>query len=589
MTKKGDADYIIVGAGAAGGVMAARLSEDPNKQVLLVEAGSDYGTETEFPAPIRYGFGNPENGGPAEVRGHHWYPESDNPISVGQLRERRGGLYGHTGEGKERHAIDLPRGRIIGGTTSVNSQMWVRGTTEDFDYWSTTLGCGSWTFENVLPFFNAIESDADYGHESFHGDSGPISVRRHLASEWRTADQAWHDACLAAGFTNCDDVNAPHTRGGVGSLTLNNLDRVRLSSALTFVAQARNRPNLLIRDESETTRVLFDDNPVTPRAIGIELSDGTTLFARVEVILCAGAIGSPHLLLRSGIGSSSELSDAGIQPLVDLPAVGKNLRDHPQAGFSFRMRADLNPNNFDGSAHPMPMYLRYTAEPIEDEPEVTNDMLFYVGPLQSQVGEAEHLSGHHGTGNRMFVTIPSLMLELSSGTLRMPPAHQDGSPDMEGMPVIEMDWLQHSSDRIRLRQGVRLALDLAQSKEMSAVLENPVEIILPDSFSLQIDSTDEEIDAWVATHVTTSHHQSSTCRIGDPDDPNAVCDENGLVLGTQGLRVVDASSMPDCPRANTQVTTYMMAERISGIMNYGSLEAALKALVDTRLPYSKFS
>ena len=147
--------FVIVGAGAAGGVMAARLSEDRAKHVLLIEAGTDYqraGNNQGLPDAIRYGYGNPGNGGPAEVRGHHWYPDSDNPLAATTTIAMPGGLYGYTGEADELHAVDLPRGRVIGGTTAVNSQRWVRATTEDFDYWSGALGCKTWSFANVLPF-----------------------------------------------------------------------------------------------------------------------------------------------------------------------------------------------------------------------------------------------------------------------------------------------------------------------------------------------------------------------------------------------------------------------------------------------------
>ena len=233
--------------------MAARLSEDREKRVLLLEAGVDYerdGSNEGLPDGIRYGYGNPGNPGPAEVRGHHWYPDTADPHALAAA-VNAGGLYGYTGSGDARHAVDIPRGRLIGGTTSVNSQMWLRGTTDDFDYWSTELGCESWSFDNVLPFFNSIENDVEFGHEEYHGDSGPITVRRHPRNLWREADVAWYDACINHGFESCADVNAPGSLGGVGSLALNNVDRVRQSSALTFLAVARERPNLTIRGDAE--------------------------------------------------------------------------------------------------------------------------------------------------------------------------------------------------------------------------------------------------------------------------------------------------------------------------------------------------
>ena len=269
-----DADFVIVGAGAAGGVMAARLSEDRAKHMLLIEAGTDYqraGNNQGLPDAIRYGYGNPGSGGPAEVRGHHWYPDSDNPLAATTTIAMPGGLYGYTGEADELHAVDLPRGRVIGGTTAVNSQIWVRATTEDFDYWSGALGCKTWSFANVLPFLNVVDTDADYGTEAYHGDHGPITVRRHPRSAWREADLAWHEACVAAGFASCADANAPGTLGGVGALALNNVTHVRQSSALTFLAQARGRPNQVIRGDCEVRRVVFDDARGSPRAVGVEL------------------------------------------------------------------------------------------------------------------------------------------------------------------------------------------------------------------------------------------------------------------------------------------------------------------------------
>jgi choline dehydrogenase len=172
----------------------------------------------------------------------------------------------------------------------------------------------------------------------------------------------------------------------------------------------------------------------------------------------------------------------------------------------------------------------------------------------------------------------TLMLELSAGAVMLAPPKLDGTPDIEAMPVIEMGWLTHEADRFRLRDAMRLSLQLAESAEMSMVIERP---IAPAADEVNSESADAVFDSWIASHVVSSQHQTSTCRMGGPHDPEAVCDEEGRVLGTEGLRVVDASLMPDCPRANTQATTYMIGERIARIINAGSLEAAIRAVTQS--------
>ena len=234
------------------------------------------------------------------------------------------------------------------------------------------------------------------------------------------------------------------------------------------------------------------------------------------------------------------------------------------------MREDIAPDNMDGSAYPMPLYLRYTAEPAAGTTAFANDLLLYPGPLQSRAGSAPT-----SAGDRTFMIQATLMLGLSAGAVTLAPPKPEGTPDTAAMPVIEMGWLAHETDRIRLREATRLSLQLAESAEMSTVIERP---IAPATDEVDSESADAVFDSWIASNVVSSQHQTSTCRMGGARDPAAVCDEEGRVRGTDGLRVVDASLMPDCPRANTQATTYMIAERIARIINAGSLEAAIRTV-----------
>ena len=292
-------DVVVVGGGTAGCVVASRLSEDPSRRVLLLEAGRDYPSWETLPrelADVRY----------VPMRGHAPNPDPRHD-------------WGLTFAGKDSAPISVPQGRAIGGGSSINGSISLRGPTGDYREWAD-LGCPSWDWEHVLPAYRALEDDTA-GSEAIHGRGGPWPITRAHEQEYGTLQKGFVDTCRSAGQPDCFDFNAPDAHG-VGPVPMSRYGTRRISAATAYLNPARSRANLTVQCEVIVSRVLFDGE----RATGVELANGTTISAR-EVILCAGAIATPALLQRSGVGPRDILDEAGVSALVDRP-VGANLLDH---------------------------------------------------------------------------------------------------------------------------------------------------------------------------------------------------------------------------------------------------------------------
>ncbi|MQG82336.1 MAG: mycofactocin system GMC family oxidoreductase MftG [SAR202 cluster bacterium] len=501
--------HIVVGAGSAGAALATRLSEDPERSVLLLEAGPDYPDLETMPVDLKFGWGT---GADFVVEDEHNWKYTAKSTAKGPT-------------------MDVPRGKVTGGTSAINGQVFLRAIPEDFEYW-VSMGNDEWSYEQVLPYYRKLETDTDFS-DDFHGTEGPIIVRRHPLDELQPDQAAFYNACVAAGYAENPDHNHPDATG-VGPYPLNNPEGIRWSTAVGFLSMARHRINLTIRPNCTTRRVLFDDT----RATGVEVESGGETFVvnGDEIILSAGPIGSPHLLMLSGIGPADQLAEHGISLVKDVPGVGQNLRDHPTVHVSWRAQPDVPaPPQEVG---PQKVALRYTA-PGSD---IKNDMI--------KVMRFRKI-------DRLLVMSVGLYLALGKGELKLQ------SPDPDVQPSLDYNYLQEAEDRRRLREGVRLCLELVDMKEFEKVVGERVN---PDDAAL---ASDNALDEWLMRSVSTMHHISCTAKMGPDSDPMAVVDQHGRVKGVQSLRVVDGSIMPDCTRANTNVPIMMMAERIADFIKAG--------------------
>jgi choline dehydrogenase len=491
---------VIVGAGSSGAVIAARVTERGQRDVLLLEAGPDYGNVAALPRDLA------DAGRNSMIR-HDW-GYRHRPTTV-------------------QFAFRFPRGKVVGGSSAVNTCIALRGQPRDYDEWAAR-GLNEWSWEQCLPAFKRLERDLDFA-SPWHGNDGPLPIRRHPQGELAVWQAAFLEACKDLGFAACPDSNEPNTHG-VGPHAMNKVDGRRVSVADAYLTpEVRARLNFKLLPSTVVRRIVFRDRRVD--SVEIERQNKVQTIGAEEVVLCAGAVNTPGILLRSGIGPRSELERLGIDRVADVPAVGAKILDHPGCAIFLLPRFGAR---IDRRAPLIQTVLRYGSTAGGHG----SDMLLQPG---SKLNTA-----------RVDWPLVSLMCAVGKprghGTIRWLRAGPTS------VPQIDSRLLEDPHDRDMAVEAMALAFEVAQTPILRRLASHfwPSERTLRDR---------ARIGAWIRRGSDSGYHPCGTVPMGADDDPAAATDGRGRVRGVVGLRVADASLMPTIPSANTNLTVIMMGER----------------------------